>query len=217
MEDNSGKIKVSWSIGKGKIPNGPDFSNTIGTIYLDSFRWDQISIPKGSSGPGKKFPLDKQSDTVATIVLIRAIPDDNGGADIYKYLKYQLGDEPQTHTDFGESPLMLIGSVATLVSKYQGITIWYNPDDPDNSKEGAGKATTPQPPKEATISILVGVRASAKNILVGASDSAKELQTSSPTLVGASDSAKELQTSSPTAKKSLRLNRKQAKKTVGQL
>jgi hypothetical protein len=126
MEENSGKIKVAWSMGKVKIPNGPDFSNTTGTIYLDSFGWDQIAVPKSEStgtGTGTTFKFDKLVssdkgiDISATIVLIRAIPDDNGGADIHKYLKYQLGDEKDSQTEFGESPLMFIGSVAKLVSK----------------------------------------------------------------------------------------------------
>jgi hypothetical protein len=155
-KDIPGKIKVAWSIGKGKIPNGPDFANTTGTIDLDSFGWDQISVPKGINGKETKFEksLDK-----ATIVLIRAIPDDNGGAEIYKNLQYKfLGEGFPEKTDFGESPLMLMGSVAKLVSKCTGITIFYDPDKVDNSTEDAGKATKPQPPKEATISILIGVR-----------------------------------------------------------
>jgi hypothetical protein len=168
MEENSGKIKVAWSMGKVKIPNGPDFSNTIGTIYLDSFGWDQIIVAKSDGkDKGNPFKFDKlsasPSPTIkisATIVLIRAMPEDNGGADIYKYLSYRFTGDTGDPTRFGESPLMLIGSVANYVDKNQEITIWYNPDEVDNSTEGAGKATMPQPPIKATISILIGVKKS---------------------------------------------------------
>jgi hypothetical protein len=197
MDDNSGKMKVVWSI-KGKIPNGPDFSNTTGTIYLDSFRWHQIIVAKSDSkdiGKGYTHKFDKLlgSATIkisATIVLIRAMPEDNNGTDIYKYLSYKFAGDTGDATKFDESPLMLIGSVADHVLKKQDITIWYNPDEADKSTEGVGKAATmPQPPNKATISILVGV----------------------------SVSVKKLQTSSPTDKKPLRLKSKLAKKTVAQL
>jgi hypothetical protein len=165
MEDNSGKMKVAWSMGKGKIPNGPDFANTTGTIYLDSFGWDQIIVAKGDV-KGTPFKFDKLSASTgstgtkfsATIVLIRAMPEDHNGVDIYKYLKYSFAGENGDRIGFGESPLMLIGSVANYVDKNQDIIIWYNPDEVDNSTEGVGKAAaTPQPPNKATISILVGV------------------------------------------------------------
>ena len=191
---DAGKMNVVWSI-KGKIPNGPDLSNTTGTIYLDSFRWDQIIVAKSDSkdiNKGYIHKFDRLSGSAtteisATILLIRAMPEDNNGADIYKYLSYKFAGDTGDATKFDESPLMLIGSVAKLIDNYQDITIWYNPDEADNSAEGVGKAATmPQPPNKATISILVGV----------------------------SVSVKKLQTSSPTDKKPLRLKRKLAKKTV---
>lgn len=158
MADDSGQMKVDWKIGKGNIPNGPDFSNTTGTINLDSFGWDQISVVKGDHE--KTLTINKPLEQ-ATIVLIRALPGDNNGADIYKYLSYKFGNEGWTY--FDNSPLMLIGSVAKKFfhGKGQQITIRYDPDRTVNSDEGAGKAaTTPQPPNKAIVSILVGIDSS---------------------------------------------------------
>lgn len=170
MGENLCQVKVAWEIGKGQIPNGPEFAKTAGKINMDSFRYDRVSVARNDS-EGTKHHIGRVMDD-ATMVLIRALEADNNDHNMYPQLWYKFGDGELNKTAFGEGPLMLIGSVAKLVSGLHDITLWYEKKEEelpecgnaDGNKGGAGKAATMlQPwPNRAILEIIIGIASPGK-------------------------------------------------------
>lgn len=170
MADNLCQMKVAWKIGEGQIPNGPTLVGTGGKINVDSFRYDRVPVAKNDN-EGTNHHIGKVVDD-ASMVLIRALEADNNGHNMYPKLSYKIGD--MERTPFGESPLMLIGSVAKLMHGHHDITLEYHvyEDLPECGSAGGntgGAGTTPtQPwPNKAILEVIIGVASPGKKPSTG--------------------------------------------------